>query len=202
MKNVLFAIVLLILVTGCNVEKHVTRDQVDASSQTESKETVASRLDKEVKTDVLTTIDTHTSENCDTNFVTPGSNITGEKPLESLLSGSSFELENSAVKGTVLVDTITGKVSFSITEKSSTIPLRFNRTTDKRETTNKEVQENEVVKSSMEQKITAKAETESDLTVKDVKRTVPWWSFVFFAVSLVCFVFFLVRFVRNRILLK
>jgi hypothetical protein len=175
MKNVFFAIVLLTMITGCNVQKHVSRSQLNASSQTETRDEMASRLNKEIKTDIQSSVDTHTSENCDTNFQTPGSNVTGEKSLEYLLQGGSFELENSAVKGIIRVDTLSGKVTLSIDEKPKIFPHSFNRTTVTHETTNKETNEKEDLKTSAQQKTKTNSDLQSSLVDKQVEKTFNWW---------------------------
>jgi hypothetical protein len=154
---------------------------------------MASRLNKEIKTDIHASVDTHTSENCDTNFQTPGSNVTGEKSLEYLLQGGSFELENSAVKGTIRVDTLSGKVTLSLDEKPKTFPHSFNRTTDTHETTNKETNEKEDLKTSALQKTKTYSDFQSSLVEKQVERSFPWW-WIPIAVCILVIAFFAFRY--------
>ena len=194
MKNAPFAFALLILVTGCNLAKHVTRDRVNASSQIESKVSMDSKLSKQTKTDIHNSVDTHTSENCDTTFQTPGSNVTGQKSLESLLTGGCFEIENNAVKGTIRLDTLSGKLSLSLEEKPRTFPCKFNRTVDTHQTTDQDTKMNEDLKTSAANQTKASSDSQSSTIQKDVKRTIPWW-WIPIAVCFVILAFFVVRFI-------
>ena len=193
MKNALFSFALLILVTGCNLAKHVTRDRVNASSQIESKVSMDSKLSKQTKTDIHNSVDTHTSETCDTIFQTPGSSVTGQKSLESLLTDGCFEIENNAVKGTIRLDTLSGKLSLSLEEKPRTFPCTFNRTKDTHQTTDQDIKENEDLKTSAANQTKAGSDFKSSTIQKAVKRTIPWW-WIPIAVCFVILAVYVVRF--------
>jgi hypothetical protein len=201
MKNVLFAFALLILVTGCNLAKHLTRDRVNASSQIESKVSMDSKLSKQTKTDIHNSVDTHTSETCDTNFLVPGSTLTGEKSLESLLTGGCFEIENNAVKGTIRLDTLSGNLRLSLEEKPRSFPCTFNRTTDTHQTTDQDIKENEDLKTSAANQTKASSDSQSSTIQKDAKRTIPWW-WIPVAVCFVILVYFIVRFLLRTVKFK
>ena len=199
MKNVFFFIALLITITSCNLQKHVTRNEVNTSLQTESKEGMASRLKKETEKDIRGSKDTHTTENCDTNFQTPGSSITGEKSLRDLLNGGSLDLENSAVKGTVRIDSATGKVKVILDEKPRSFPGKFNRTTDIHETTSEQSKVNEDLKSSGSKEQASNSASNSSSVTKDVQRSGSWWPWLIWIAIAAVIVFVAIK-VRKRIL--
>ena len=197
MKIVFVFIALLITITGCNLQKHVTRNEVNSSSQTESKEQMASRLKKETQKDIRGSIDTHTSENCDTNFQAPGSSITGEKSLSDLINGGSLDLENEGIKGSVRIDSATGKVKLLLDEKPRTFQGKFNRTTDTHQTTNEQSNVKEDLKASGTKQQVSKAASNSSEVIKDVKRTVPWWA-VPLGVVTALIIFFIANFIIRK----
>ena len=201
MKNAPFAFALLILVTGCNLAKHVTQDRVNASSQIESKVSMDSKLSKQTKKDIHNSVDTHTSETCDTTFQTPGSSVTGQKSLESLLTGGCFEIENNAVKGTIRLDTLSGELSLTLEEKPRSFPCTFNRTKDTHETTDQDIKENEDLKTSSANQTIASSDSKSSTIQKDVKRTIPWW-WIPIAVCFVILAVYVVRFLLRTVKFK
>jgi uncharacterized protein (DUF608 family) len=199
MKNVLLAAILFNLIIGCSVQKQVNRQQVAASSQSETREEMASRLKKETKTDVTATMDQRVTETCDTSLQVPGSSLHGNKALADLLSDGYFKMESNEMEASVLVDTLSGKVTLSVIEKPRVIPHKFNRITETRVTTNKTINEEQDLKTTGSQQITTKSESESNLVVKDVRRSVSWWG-IGIAILAGCLVFLIARKVRNRIL--
>lgn len=190
---------LVIMLTGCNVQKHVTRQQSSASTQSESSEAIASRLKKQVKTDATTTKDIHTVESVDTTMFIPGSVLQGKKSLADLVSEGCFEIESNSVKGSIVLDSTSGTLSFSVIEKPRSIPHSFIRVTDTREMENKVIAENEDVQSAETKKIAASSDSSSDVLSRDVNRTVPWW-IIPLVISFAILLFFVYRFVRKRLL--
>ena len=199
MKNALFFVAMLITISSCTLQKHVTRDQVNTSLQTESKEEMASRLKKETEKDILVSKDTHISENCDTNFQTPGSSIAGESALSDLLKGGSLNLENSAVKGSVRYDSASGKMKMYLDEKPRTFPAKFNRTTDTHETTNEQSSVKEDLKASGSKEQASKTASNSSSVTKDVQRSGSWWPWLIWIALAAVVVFVYVK-VRKRLL--
>jgi hypothetical protein len=201
MKKIFIALSLLIMATGCSVQKKVTRDQVNTSIQNDSKEEMASRLKKETQKDIRATKDTHTSENCDTNFQTPGSSIAGEKSWGDLLNGGSLDLENAAVKGSVRIDTASGKLKLILEEKPRIFPHSFNRTTTTHQTINEQIEEKQDLKTTQTKEDKQKSSSKSKEVQKDIERTVPWWPVFFILLAIVCIVvlfFFRKRFTCTR----
>ncbi|MCX6267040.1 MAG: hypothetical protein NTW16_06745 [Bacteroidetes bacterium] len=202
MKNLFIIIGLMLVITGCNVQKDLTSNSVKSTRQSQSRSDESATLDKKIKTETLNSIITHVSEDCDTNVQTPGSNITGEKSLQDLTNGHPFELENHAVKGTVQYDSLTGKLNFLLQEKPKSFPVKFNRIIDRNETVNSQTTVNANLISSSRSRENDNSATTSKNITKQVKRTFPWWGIVCFVFLSACFVFVLVRFVRKRFLLK
>jgi hypothetical protein len=199
MKNSFFFIALLITITSCNLQKHVTRSEVNTSSQSESREEMASRLKKETQKDISASKDTRTSENCDTNFQTPGSSITGEKSLSDLLNGGSLDIENAAVRGSVRIDSVTGKLKLLLDEKPRIFPAKFNRTTEIHETTNEQSSEKQDVKASGSKEQAVKTNSSSNTVIKDVERSGSWGPWLLWIGMAACIVFIYIK-VRKRLL--
>ncbi len=199
MKNTLIAIALLITITSCTTSKHVTREKETASVQSESKEATASKDKKEVKTDLKATIDTHTSENCDSNFLVPGSSLQGEKSLKDLLSDGNLKIESSDVNAYVHYDSTSKSVTLVVNEKNRLIPVRFNRTTDTREVrdqqTNLEV--NSEASAVKDQK--SSSESAKETVQKEVENTYSFWPWIIW-IALSAVIIFVAIKVKNRFL--
>ena len=196
MKKVFIAIALTALLSSCNVQKQVTRQDVTASSQSESKEAMASRLKKETKTDATTTTDIRTTESCDTVLNLPGSTLSREIKIRDLISNGTLNLENATVVGTITVDTASGMVILSVTEKPRQLPHIFNRTTVSRETEIKTTKQDENLKATASLSQSNKTSTENSSVSKDIKRSVPWWTII------LCFLAIVILAVAIRLVWK
>ena len=199
MKNVLFAIALLITLNSCTTSKHVTRDKETSSDQSESKEAIASKDKKEVKTDLKATIDTHTSENCDSNFLVPGSTLQGEKSLRDLLSDGNMNIESNTVGANIHYDSVSKTIHLVINEKARLFPVQFNKTTDTREVKDQQTNLNESSEASAVKNHKSSSESEKITVQKEVERTFPWW-LIPVVVVMAVIVFVVVKEVHKRIL--
>ncbi|MDP1624108.1 MAG: hypothetical protein Q8M08_17430 [Bacteroidales bacterium] len=200
MKHLIFAIALLAILSSCNVQKHMTREKVTASSQIQTREAMASLLKRDVNKESTSITEKRTTETVDTTFSVPGSTLQAHKSLAELLSEGVFQLESTSMKATMLVDSASGNITFSVIEKPRTFPHKFNRVTVTREESKKTVNETENHNTTNNLQKTANSETSSDMAVTDVKRSFPWRFMTLIAIGLGLIVYFAYRIIRKRIL--
>lgn len=175
MKNVLFAVALLITITSCTATKHVSREKDSASVQIQSIEVTASKENKQVKTDLKATIDTHTSEDCDSNFLVSGSSLHGEKSLRDMISDGSMNIESPTVDAQIHYDSVKKTISLVVNEKARLFPVRFNRTTDTREVKDQEINLDESSVGSAVKNQQSSSESEKEKVQKEVEKAFPVW---------------------------
>jgi hypothetical protein len=196
MKNVLLSIAMFILVTGCTVSKQVSRQLEKSTTETESQAETNSNLIRKATTDAHTTTNSKTTINVDTSFTSPGSQLSGEKPLSNLLNGDSLSVETSDLKGVVSLDTLTGRVSFRVTEKPKVFPLRYNKTTESQQTIDTNVDEKQRLITTSASDNKASQVLKKENIEKDIKRSIPWGWFIAIAIFAVI-VFFFIKAVKG-----
>jgi hypothetical protein len=111
---VLAALFLAALFSGCHIRKKLHKSEIT----------------QEVKDDTKATVntDTETKEKADTSVKITGEKLTGERPLEDVLSGKPIEEESAGLKLRTEYDKKTGKVKTTAERKEIQVPIKIDRT--------------------------------------------------------------------------
>lgn len=164
MKNLLLALITLLVISSCSVTRNANREKtgIDSTSMT--------RAVLDVQADIKTVNDqtskTTVVETIDTVYKVDGRQITGSRQLIDLLAGVPLILADNGLTMAVIYDSCSGLITGTATMAPVTFPIHSTKTTTT-ETTNKTKQSAGL---DFKSKVIQTADIKKDSTTKTTAR--------------------------------
>lgn len=164
MKNLLLALITLLVISSCSVTRNANREKtgIDSTSMTRA----VLNVEADVKTASDQTSKTTVVETIHTVYTIDGRQITGSRQLIDLLAGVPLMLADNGLTMAVIYDSCSGLITGVATLAPVTFPIHSTKTT----TTETKTQTKQKTNIDFKSKVTETADIKKDSTTKTTAR--------------------------------